>query len=534
VIQRLTSQPSKQLNNWFFIILAVVAGAVTLTIASVLAPPLWIALVGVGALSALLWLISLQLGRDFELLFFVIFFIGYFQGFFITHRLGDSIPQSVWGLSKYGILALMVVGSVFCLATGKRITFSKPMLLWVSIWILNCVIFFFLILEAMNASALYNPILTIQVFGLGNMVFGMIVYLRVRPQAVQVALRLLVWAGIVATIWGVIQRLIGPSVLANLGFNVSGGLYFLVANTPETGFLDLTGGLRAFSFFFTHHAFSAFLILSVTALQILQTQGRVSRWAYLIAMMFIWAGIAVTFNLTNMLTALIVLVLFTLLEYSKRKSIVRAFSSKRLWRTAVSVAIFSAVIVSIIEPLRNRIVGAFDVRQGSATAGGSLAYRLEYFTAGFQALVDYPFGFGLRLSSMEEDYVENFRQYARVNGYFQAKQLFFSGDNWFQWLAVQIGIFNFILYSLLYIIPIYVGWKQRKRIRSPEFSVLSNGLFALATATFIAGISNSPILAFPPSNLLIWAASGLILKIAEWDREAIRQNASKELISINK
>lgn len=523
--QRLTSHPTRQLSNSLFTILAMTVGAIVLSVVSVLVSPLWIAFIAIAALGALVWLVSLQLGRDFQLLFFVIFFIGYFQGFFSVHRLGNGIPPSVWGLSKYGILALMVAGCALRFAAGKRMLFSKPMLIWLGIWVLNCIIFYFLIVEAMNVSELYNPVLTVQVFGLGNIVFGMIVYLRARPQSVQTALRLLVWTGMIAATWGVIQRLIGPTVLASMGFNLSGAFYFLNADTPETGFLDLVGGLRSFSFFATHHAFSGFLILSMTALQILRTQRYVSRWYYLVATLFIWSGFAVTFNLTNMLTALLVLVSFALLEHSRRKAITRVLLDKRVWRTTISVAIFSVVAVATIEPLRNRIVGAFDVRQGAATAGGSLAYRLEYFTAGTQALIDYPFGFGLWLSSLEESYVENFRQYARVNGYFQAKQINFSGDNWFQWLAVQIGIFNFSLYSLLYLIPIYIGWKQRKKIRSPELVALSNGLLALTTATFIAGISNSPILVFPPSNLLIWAASGLILKIADLD---LKVNAKRE------
>jgi len=70
---------------------------------------------------------------------------------------------------------------------------------------------------------------------------------------------------------------------------------------------------------------------------------------------------------------------------------------------------------------------------------------------------------------------------------------------------------------LLFIIPIYVGWKQRKRILNPEISALSNGLLALMIATFIAGVSNSPILAFAPSNLLIWGVAGVLMKLSSWD-----------------
>jgi hypothetical protein len=459
-----------------------------------------------------------------------LFFIGYFQGF-LSKLLGDSVPQTVWGLSKYGVMGMMVVGYALRLAGGKRMAFSQPMLLWLSVWVLNWVMFTFLMIEAMNVSKFYNPILTIQIFGMGNMVLGVIVYLRARPQSIQMALRLLVWTGIVAAIWGVIQRLIGPSALASLGFNFGGGLFFLNADIPETGFLDLVGGFRAFSFFDTHHAFSAFLILSVIALQILRSQQRIGRRAYLISMAMMWSGFAVTFNLTNILTGLLALVFFVLLDQSKRKSISRVLLNKRLWSTAISVAVLGAIVVFAIEPLRNRIMGAFEVRQSASTAGGSLAYRLEGLTSGVQAIVDYPLGFGLWLSplSLTVTTIDPFGEYARVNGYFASKQIFFSGDNWFQWLMVQVGLPGFALYALLFIIPIYLGWKQRKRIRNSELGVLSNGLLALMMATFIAGVSNSPILAFAPSNLLIWGIAGILMKIPSWDID-LRDGADRQRI----
>lgn len=518
MIQRLTGRPNGRLNSQIFVILLTMAGAIAVGWVSVSVPPEWIAFVTIGCLGALIGLVSLQLGRDFELLFLVLFFIGYFQGS-LSNLLGDNLPPSIWGLSKYAILGMMVVGYALRLTGGKRLAFSQPMLFWLGVWVLNWVMLSFFMIEAMNVSQLYNPILTIQIFGIGNMLLGIIVYLWARPRSVQLALRLLVWTGIVAALWGVIQRLIGPGALASLGFNLSGGMFFLAANMPETGFLDLTGGFRAFSFFDSHHAFSAFLILSVMALQILRAQQRVGRRTYLISMAVMWSGFAVTFNLTNILTGLMALMLFALLERSKRKSITRVLLNKRMWKTAISAAILGAVIVFAIEPFRDRVVGAFDVRQDSSTAGGSLAYRLEGLTSGVQAIVDYPLGFGLWLSpqSLTMTTSDPFGEYARVNGYFASRQVFFSGDNWFQWLMVQVGLPGFALYSLLFIIPIYVGWKQRKRIRDPELSVLSNGLLALMMATFIAGVSNSPILAFAPSNLLIWGVAGVLMKIPIWD-----------------
>lgn len=518
MIQRLTGHPARRLNYSLIGMLVIVSGAIALGLVLVLVSPLGIAVGVIGCLGAIIWLASLQSGRDFERLFLVLFFIGYFQGF-LSIRLGDSVPQTVWGLSKYGILGMMVIGCTLRLADGKRTALSKRMLLWLGVWAVNWVMLALFMIEAMNVSKFYSPILTIQIFGIGNMAVGILTYLRARPQSVQMALRLLVWTGVVAAIWGVIQRLIGPSALASLGFQVSGGFFFLSANMPETGFLDVVGGLRAFSFFDTHHAFSAFLILSVMALQILRTQRRIGRWAYLISMVIIWSGFAVTFNLTNALTAVIALVFFALLEQSKRKSISRVLLNKRLWRSALSVAVFSAVIVFTIVPIRNRILGAFEVSKSASTAGGSLAYRLEGFVAGLQAIVDYPLGFGLWLSplSLSGATIDPFGEYARVNGYFASKQVFFSGDNWFQWLMVQVGLPGFALYSLLFIIPIYVGWKQRKRILNPEISALSNGLLALMIATFIAGVSNSPILAFAPSNLLIWGVAGVLMKLSSWD-----------------
>lgn len=515
-------------KNPAFLALGLAALAGLSAVATVVLPAKWPILGALALAAGIVWVASLKLGRDFELLFLAVFGIGYVQGLVIKLA-GSSIPQSLWGLLKYGLILLMVVGYAARVALGERPLVNRTMLTWLVVWLLNWAMLGALMLEAVQASPLYTPIGTIQVFGVGNMLLGVMAYFRVRPKEIEHGLRLLTGAGVLAAVFGVAQRLAGPDRLAALGL-LKGNFLFLSASTPETGFLDLAGGFRAFSFFDSHHAFSAFLILSVAALQILYMRGKMRRSAYLAAMAAMWAGLAVTFNLTNIFSCLAMLTLAVVLERADRlHSIKRALLSRRLWQAAFLVLVISVIVVMSVGALRDRFISIFDVRFGTAGAGASLAGRLMVLTSGIQAVVDYPLGFGLYLNPPTFDISELVGRYARVNGYFESRGMLFTGDNWFQWLMVQIGLPGFLLYATLFLIPISSGIKQRKRVQSRELRSLLNGLLALLIVTFIAGISNSPILVFPPSNLLIWVAAGVLMKLPSWDAELQRssdQNAN--------
>lgn len=483
--------------------------------------PTTLMLIGIGvALGLVLWLVLLSSGRDFEILLLGLFLIGYFQGY-ATKLLGENIPQSIWGVAKYGILGLMLLGYAARVAQGEPVKANAAMRLWVLIWILLWVIAAFLMVEASLVDNRYSPIATIQQLGISNMLLAILVYLRAKPTQIDRWLRLLIGSAILAAVFGIIQRALGPDRLSILGISqdaLFSGLAFLPTNNPETRFLDLKQGLRAFSFFDTHHAFSGFLVLSILALQIQQLRGRVKRSFYWLGMAIMWAGMAVTFNLTNLLTCLLTLAFFTILQRGGRlTSLLRIVSSKRFWQISVSTFFIVLITIAAYAPLRNRLVGIFDIRQGSASAGGSFAYRLEGMVSGIQAIVDYPLGFGLFLNSTYgAQTTTDLNRYARVNGYFTNRGIFFSADNWFQWLMVQIGLPGFALYAALFLLPIWWGWRWRNRIRSRDWRIIAHGCLALLIVVFIAGISNSPILAFPPANLLFWAMVGILLKAPVW------------------
>jgi hypothetical protein len=183
------------------------------------------------------------------------------------------------------------------------------------------------------------------------------------------------------------------------------------------------------------------------------------------------------------------------------------------------------VLISV-SPVRDRFVGLFDVRPGASSAGGSLAYRLIAYSSGLKAISEYPLGFGLFLRPLSSTTSDIYGEFARVNDYFETRGLFFSGDNWFQWLMVQIGVPGFSIYACLFLVPIIWGMKYRKRIRDDHLRHLMNGLLALIIAAFVGGVSNSPLLTFPPSNLLIWAAVGILMRAPDWDKKLYRDSVA--------
>lgn len=469
----------------------------------------------------LLWAILWFTGHDFTLLFLLLFAIGYIQG--ITGKVvGDSLPDALWGLSKYGLIVLMMLSYFLHTLNGQKLRFNNTIITWAFAWLLFCAFLGILIIEALTKEPSFSPILPIQQFAVGNMLLLMLVYLQARREQMQASLWLFSWAGILAALFGIAQRLLGPTRLQALGLDIRGGNYFLPANNPETNWLDTTGGLRAFSFFDTHHAFGAFLILAIIALHILWLQRRISRPRYTVLMLIMGAGMAVTFNLTNILTVVLALGITNALVYEERlRSFLRILANGRLWRTLGLSSAGLALLVISVPALRNRLIGAFDVRQGSAGAGGSLAYRLEGLTSGIQAIIDYPLGFGLYLESLRgSGFAE---RYVRIEGYFTRRGVFFSGDNWFQWLMVQVGLPAFLLYLALFLIPLVWAWRYRHTIQDHGLRHFMYGIIGLMVAVILAGVSNSPVLAFPPSNLLIWAAVGALCCVPRWDREIQKQ-----------
>jgi hypothetical protein len=480
--------------------------------------------VGLGFVAG--WLYLLRAGRDFNILLLGLLLIGYFQGY-LDKVTGGALPGMIWGLAKYAILGLMVIGLLLRLAQKPVVRVSTAMKLWLLIWGAICLCLAGLMVEAKLMEPRYSPIASIQSFGIGNMVLAIIVYFEVRERYLARWLRLLTWLGVLAALFGIVQRLLGPSRMSLVGIPQSElmrSMAFLAAETAETGHLDLETGLRAFSFFDTHHAFSAFLVLAILALLVLNSQRMVRRSAYWLGMAVLGLGLVVTFNLTNILSTALALLIFIFLQRGGRLSAIgRIFKSKRTWQAITVAAVGIALVLMTSATVRNRILGVFDVRQGAAGAGGSLAYRLEGFVSGAQAVVDYPLGFGLFLSATGGiEYGSPLNRYVRVNGYFEERQVFFSGDNWFQWLSVQLGLPLFLLYLLLFILPIVAGWQWRNGRPRGLLRSMLHACLTLVVVVFAGGVSNSPILAFPPSNLLFWGAVGLLMRLAtkSWETPA--------------
>lgn len=471
---------------------------------------------GLGVVALVIFALLWVAGRDFDVLFVVFLAVGYFQGF-LAKLFSDTVSQTTWGTLKYALLLAMVAGCLGRVLIGQRFRTNRAMRQWLIVWLMVWGMLALLMVEARRASPLYLPLGTVQSFGVGNMVVAILVFFRLRRRRLDAGLRLFVWAGVVASVFGVVQRFLGPARLEAMGI-LKGDFLFLASERSDLGYLDSEHGLRAFSFFDSHHAFSAFLILTTVALQVLRRRGLISRGRYLAAMGTMWAGFAVTFNLTNIVTGALTLALFALLERTWSGGIFRrAIMSRPLWTRGGLVLVLAMLVVAVVPSVRSRFLSVGDVRVGAASAGSSLRGRIVVFESGVDAVVDYPLGLGLYLNQLSQSVPELVGRYARVDRYFESRGLFFTGDNWFQWLMVQIGLPGFFLYSLLFLIPIYWGLKRRNRLTDVGLRTVVNGMLALMIGTFLGGVSNSPILAYPPNNALIWGAAALLMKAPLWD-----------------
>jgi hypothetical protein len=471
------------------------------------------------------WIIKTN--RVFQAIFLLLFIVGFFQGFIDKLKIIFPFlpPNTLWGPLKYFLMSLLLLKYISKIFVENKTSLNSGMRLWLGIWLLNLVVFSFLIAEAIITEPRYRPIGAIQTFGIGNMLLCIMVYFDSNQRQVFSALKIFVWFGVLAALFGILQRLLGPPFLTALGFDLfdSNAFAFLGSANMETNHLDVEKGFRAFSFFASHHAFSAFLILSTLSLQILRLQNKITSGLYFLILSIFLGGFIVTFNLTNLISCILILIIAAILQYAKKlKSLFKVFLRKSVLRNIVILILVSACTIIFIEPLRDRVAGIFEVSENNAGAGGSMYHRLEFISSGLNALSEHPLGLGLNLQQIS-DSKSILSGFARHN-FIAENNLPFSADSWFLWLLVQLGLPLGILYFLLFIIPLIVGWKSRNIIKNKNLEIISHGILALLFVTFLGGISNSPILVFPPCNLFVWAAVGLLLKIPSWDREQLILN----------
>lgn len=465
---------------------------------------------------------------ELNALFLGLVAVGFFQSFSDSLRSIFSFlpPPSLWGPLKFGIILLMLGICFLRWLFGKEIRLNKGMLTWSVIWFINWLILVLLFSEGIFLNTHISPLKTIQSFGMGNMIMVLVVYLFARPSSLFAFLKVLVWAGIAAALFGITQSLLGPQFLAAHGIDVYSPtrFSFLDSVNPESGHHDFTNGFRAFSFFSSHHAFSAFLVFSIVALHILYKTRKVNRIFYFISSLCMWSGMAITYNLTNIFTCIFILLLTEYFQSIQNYKISFQFIFKRkFWRNLISIVMLCIIVISPFESVRNRFLGIFDYSPISAGAGGSLFSRTIFIKNGLDALAENPMGLGLYHGYNKAG--TGAPGYTREN-FFEENDLVFSADAYFLWLLVQIGLPCFLLYFLLMAYPVFWALKERRRLRDSHLRITFFSLLSITMVTILMGVSNSPILVFPPSNLLIWSAIGIMLKIPSWDFN-ITQNILK-------
>jgi hypothetical protein len=419
--------------------------------------------------------------------FAFVFLVGSVQGimeiYFSTVDIGNL---------KYGIL--LIGGGVFLLRC-----FRKPtMLRGISKYFILMIIFYFVYLIRILIPSPTSDQLKYQIslWGVLNLPLVLLFYgdtKNLRP--IYSFIKLIIRLGMIASIFGLIQFILGPDRLVTLGINV----YKL-----KYSFFDLSNvnTFRVFSTFPSHYEFASFMVIAILAKLILHLHRR--EWPKIgdvLVFFLLLIGLAITYNVTLWLTLLGCIVCI-LIGWSGGKNIRRLFLHKKIITISIFALISIVMIFSLIAPVRERIVGIFNVSPAaSLTAGASLFWRIQIFHNLINLIKEFPLGLGTIVQNQV-----TLLQTSR--GYF-----IITSDVYLAWLCLIGGIPLFFLYLLLFFVPIIKAFLHRKVIND-EDKALFWGIFSvLFVGVLLGGFSNSALTNSTPSNLLVWASIGVLLRL---------------------
>lgn len=392
-----------------------------------------------------------------------------------------------WGIVKSVLIGILFLISLIYIFKNKK---SLPTVFkfWISVYIFFVMFIVLLIIEAKNIEDI-NVANVLQNFSLVNMLVVIFALFNASERIENLTIDLLILLGKVVSVIAIIQWILFTyysvnvnDVLASKSFNI---LY--------------DGILRASGTFYNHYGLSAFLSV-VIILYVTKSIYHKKYFSYYTFILFNTA-ILITFNLTALLLTIIGCI-FSGCIYIRRNSIRLSL----IGIVNLFIFIFIFILILIITPgIKDRILSTLDYSESTVGAGNSLYIRNEYIKNGLDILMDSPNGIGLSLTDTSK---EEYEDMGYVRSGFMKYDI--SADAWFLWLAVQIGIFFSFILSLLYAIPFFYGIKISQKIPSHlqwRLTAFTSTLFIILIGSF----SNSAILNYPPSNIIIWWEVGVIL-----------------------
>jgi len=332
-----------------------------------------------------------------------------------------------------------------------------------------------------------------QNYSLLNMLMVYVAYFKFKDHLADTVMNMLTDIGIFVSIIAIFQWLI---------FKIYENSILLTLASRAFGRLDEDsgGGIRVFSVFISHYGLSAFLCI-VTILYATRSLYGSCKPNYFTIFLFAFAQL-VTFNLTSIfLTFIGCLISYLSHMYSFNMSF--KYLYKTLKRSFFLLILFSSTFL-IFKDFRTRISGIVNYSETSTGAGNSLYLRNQFIINQLQLLSSNLNGIGLSLTDTSKDSYSD-------NGYVRTGITadFFTADAWFLWLIVQIGLFFGLLLLYVFFSPLFIAiFLLISRTRSNTWPVCAS--MSLLFIVLLGCMSNSSILNYPPSNVIIWCTVGVI------------------------
>ena len=425
--------------------------------------------------------------RGINLIFLGLICIGVTQGLCSNIAYFMGIEDLRWGLIKSALLAVLFLMSLLYFCKNNNFL-PTSFIVWLLIYIFFSIFVLFLVFEVNDINDI-NIANVLQNFSLINMLIVIFTLFSSNEKVDALIIDLLIFLGKFISVISIFQWVFFTyfsinvnDVLASKSFNI---LY--------------DGILRASGTFYNHYGLSAFLSI-IIILYITKSIYYKKYFSYSTFILFVTA-ISLTFNLTGVLLACIGCFFSIIMCIKYDKIIISPINIFKL------LSIFLILIViSVVTPgIKDRIFSILDYSESTVGAGNSLNIRNAYIKNSIDILVDSPNGIGLSLTDTSKDQYEDM-------GYVRSGSLKYdiSADAWFLWLAVQIGIFFSFILFLLYVIPFFYGFQIARKISNDlqwKIIAFTSTLFIILVGSF----SNSAILNYPPSNIIIWWEVGVIL-----------------------
>ncbi|MCL5951126.1 MAG: hypothetical protein M1132_05265 [Chloroflexi bacterium] len=479
-------KPSEQ--TWIILLLVIVFASGAALIQFFV--PRWLLFLLLAA--ALDLAICFVIGRDSILgLFVFVLTIGYFQG-----MIQLLLPRSIdLGTLKY---ALLLGGGVFWvsrLLLAPKLRFSRGILVFSLLFAVFYALFLGLILRSPLSSEEIRT--AIPLWGALNIPLVLLIYFDLKDiETVYKLLRIIVWAGVVATGVGCVEYTLGAARLQALGLNIYDRPFVLFLPGDPSSF-------RPFSVFPTFYEFASFMTMSFLAQLVLQLRigRRPTRFSLLIFLILL-VGLLMTFHVTSWLTlpGIVAILLWGL--SGKGWRIVR---SKKLWTYSMLGLFVLLAATFVLPPFRDRVTGIFDVSGTKpGQAGESLFWRTVIFQNDLKAISAFPLGVGLGAESWSEMLADMNNRY----GYF-----FITSDAFFPFLALIGGIPLFLSYLLLWIVPLWSAFRKRRLVPLGDRALFWTIWACLLVGVLLGGISNSGLINGTPTNLLAWASIAVLYRL---------------------